>query len=491
MKQGQVQQQRDIQVQRLSPQQYLVAKLVELPVTDLEQRVRDELYENVALEEGTPADDPEYPESPDNPDNPESPDFPDSPDSPDTTLYDADDLPVYQSSRREPQAEIPIGDTRSFIEDLEAQIADYDVTPLQRQLIQYLIGSLDDRGFIDRPLQNIVDDLLFNHNIDVSPQQLADALAVLQQFDPPGIGARSLQECLLIQIDRILSETQPTPVLLLSRRIVTEAFPLFQRNDTERMARQLDVTAEQLRSAILAIGRLNPHPGRSLHEAADDRAQTIIPDFIIETDHESQVSFSLNQGEVPPLRVSPDYLQQLRTYQQAPESRMTRTQRDAYTYTRQKVEAAQMFVQAILQRHHTLSATMKAIIALQRDFMLTQDDAQLHPLRLDDVAQRTGLNISTVSRVVASKYALLDGTLYPLKHFFLRSKTNAEGQLILKTHVYPLLRQLIDEEDKRNPLSDEQLSVLMRQHGQPISRRTVAKYRDEMNIPTATLRRRM
>ena len=485
MKQGQIQEQSGIQIQRLSPQQYLVTKLVELPVTDLEQRVRDELFENVALEEGHSDDEPA--EQNDTNDSEVQTDSDNAADN----LYDTDDLPVYQASGRTAQTESPIGDTRSFIEDLEAQIADYDVTPLQRQLVQYLIGSLDDRGFIDRPLRNISDDLLFNHNIDVSEQDLADALAILQQFDPPGIGARSLQECLLLQIDRLLAEPDPSPSLTLARCIVTEAFPLFERNDTERMARQLDVTPDQLRAAIHAIGRLNPHPGRSLHEAADDRAKTIVPDFIIETDHENQVTFSLNQGEIPPLRVSRDYLNQLRTYQQTGDTKMSRSQRDAYTYTRQKVEAAQMFVQAIAQRHRTLTVTMKTIIALQHDFMITQDDSQLRPLRLEDVAQRTGLNISTISRVVTSKYALLDGTLYPLKHFFLRSKTNAEGQEILKTRIYPLLRQLIDDEDKRNPLSDEQLSALMREHGVSISRRTVSKYRDEMNIPTAALRRRL
>ena len=486
MKQGLVQQQRDVQLQRLSPQQYLVASLVEQPITELEQRVRDELYENVALEEGRDEDE-NVSDLSESSDSPDSSDYPDSSED----LYDTDDLPVYQASGREPQEEIPIGDTRSFIEDLEAQIADYDVTPLDRQLIQYLIGSLDDRGFIDRPLRNIVDDLLFNHNIDVTNADLERALGILQQFDPPGIGACSLQECLLLQIDRLLAESDTSPSLQLARRIVAETFPLFERNDTERMAQQLDVTSDQLRAAIHAIGRLNPHPGRSLHEAADDRAQTIVPDFIIETDHEGQVTFTLNQGDVPPLRVSREYLDQLRMYQQTADSKMTRSQRDAYTYTRQKVEAAQMFVQAIIQRRHTLTVTMKAMIALQHDFMLSQDDTQLHPLRLEDVAQRTGLNISTISRVVNSKYALLDGTLYPLKHFFLRTKTNAEGQEILKTHVYPLLRQLIDDEDKRNPLSDEQLSQLMRQHGQSISRRTVAKYRDEMNIPTAALRRKV
>ena len=495
MKQGLAQQQREVQLQRLSPQQYLLSKLVELPLTDLEQRVRDELYENVALEEGVPAEQDTASDASDELDLSDDEAFQGDDANLDLTAYDTDDLPVYasQGQGRESQAEIPIGDTRSFIEDLEAQISDYDVTPRQRSLLRYLIGSLDDRGFVDRPLRSIADDLLFNHNVEVTEAELEEALHILQQFDPSGIGARSLQECLLIQIDKLLSERSSSihvEQLELCRRIIADEFALFERNDTPRLAERLGVSAERLRSAIQTIGRLNPHPGRSLHEAADDRAQTIVPDFLIDTDHESQVSFTLNQGEVPPLRVSREYLEQLKSYQQGGESHMTRSQRDAFIYTRQKVEAAQMFVSAIQQRRHTLTITMKAIIAFQHNFMLTQDDAQLRPLRLGDVAERTGLNISTISRVVNSKYALLDGTLYPLKHFFLRTKANAEGQEILKTRIMPLLRELIDGEDKHNPLSDEQLSLLMREHGEPISRRTVAKYRDAMNIPVAALRRR-
>lgn len=509
------------QVQRLSPQQYLVSKLVELPLTDLEQRVRDELYENVALEEGrgdssaTDTDTPGETEPQDEDgetqeaDELDALDTPDSPDSPDALdPLDSDDLPIYTPGTSGGQdTEIPIGDTRSFIEDLEAQIGDFDVDEEQRTLIEYLIGSLDDRGFIDRPLANIADDLLFRHNIRTDEAALQQALHTLQQFEPAGIGARNLRECLLLQINRQLADMEEgdtvtheddspseresrRSLLLLERRVLAEQFDLFERNETERLAAALGIPLSSLRTAIAAIARLNPHPGRSLHEAADDRVQTIVPDFIVDTDHENSISLTLNHGEVPALRVSADYLEQLKHYQSR-QGKLSRPERDAYIYTKQKVEAAQLFVSAIRQRQQTLTSTMHAIIALQRKFFLTQDEGTLRPMRLRDVAERTGLNLSTVSRVVNSKYVLLDGILYALKFFFLRTKQNAEGDEINRMDVFPLMRKLIDQEDKRNPLSDSQLSKLLGQHGQVISRRTVAKYRNEMKIPAANLRKRV
>ncbi len=504
-RQGQFQEQRLSQVQRLSPQQYLLAKLVELPLTGLEQRVRDELYENVALTEGK-----DKPDEMDRSDEPATDEFDPQAAGEEAGEARADEadeldfsgneeLPVFAGrAQHDTDAEIPIGDTRSFIEDLQAQIAEYDVTPHQRELIEYLIGSLDDRGFVERPLRNIADDLLFNHNVETDERELEEALRVLQQFDPTGIGARSLQECLLLQINRLLEETAAAEAedaprlqaLRTGQEIVARHFSLLERKETERLARAMGVGTDRVRQALLAISRLNPHPGRSLHEAADDRAQTIVPDFIVETDHESSISFSLNTGEIPALRVSSEYLHQLKAYQ-ANTARMSRSEREAFAYTKQKVEAAQMFIAAIRQRQETLTATMAAIIGFQRDFFLSQDDYKLRPLRLDDVAKKAGVNISTVSRVINSKYALLDGTLYPLKYFFLRAKANAAGKEVVKTKICPLLREIIDTEDKRNPLSDEQISALMHERGEAISRRTVAKYRDEMGIPVAILRKQV
>jgi len=519
------------QVQHLSPQQYLVSKLVEMPLTDLEQRVRDEMYENIALEEGrsekTEADSPDAESSLDAMGAADSPDSADVLDGSDTEesaevldamdaadVLNADDslesdsLPVYApNSSRDVDADIPIGDTRSFIEDLEAQIAEFDVDEEERPLIEYLIGSLDDRGFIDRTLSSIADDLLFRHNIRTDEAALEKALHTLQQFDPVGIGARDLRECLLLQIDRQLvdlNEEKGTlreayeqdalqsrrEVLHLARRILKYYFSLFERNETERLASEMGVSLQEVRTAIAAIAKLNPHPGRSLHEAADDRVQTIVPDFIVDTDHETSISLTLNHGEVPPLHVSADYVDQLKYYQQA-QSKLSRSEREAYVYTKQKVEAAQMFIAAIRQRQQTLTSTMRAIIALQRTFFLTQDEWTLRPMRLRDVADRTGLNISTISRVVNSKYVLLDGVLYSLKYFFLRTKQNAEGDEINRMEVYPMLREIIGQEDKRNPLSDSQIVALLHAKGQVISRRTVAKYRNLMKIPAANMRKRV
>ncbi len=500
----------------LTPQQYLTVKLVELPITDLEGRVRDELYENVALEEGRDLDsDSELSLSGDaDADNADDAGADPNVDTYNAdgevvgvTNYDGDDIPVYTSRGTAPEAEIPIGDTRSFIEELQVQIGEYDVTERERQLIEYLIGSLDGRGFIDRPLTSISDDLAFYQDIEASVDEIEAALHVLQQFEPAGIGARSLQECLLLQIDRQLAQLpceenltgtdgytarlcQQKRMLKLERRAIADHFKLFERNEPARLAEALHADHDTIRSLMDAIAKLNPHPGRSLHEAADDRLQTIVPDFIIDTDHESSISFSLNMGEVPPLRVSAEYLQQLDSYQKA-DARLTHSQREAYLYTRQKVESAQMFITALQQRQQTLTSTLKAIIACQRDFFLSQDDSLLKPMRLADIQQRTGLHYSTISRVVNSKYALLDGTLYSLKHFFLRTRQNAQGDAVLKTKVYPLLSEIIEHEDKREPLSDERISQLMTERGQAISRRTVAKYRNEMKIPAANLRRRV
>ncbi len=487
----QIEQQVERQLQKLTPQQLMVAKLVELPVVELEDRVKTELYDNVALEEG-------HSDNDTNADSGTDDEFGDEMQTPerqtddDEGQYGDDDIPVYApSSGRQAEEEIPIGDTRSFIEDLKRQIYDYNLTDKQQELVEYLIGTLDNRGFIDRSLQGISDDLLFNFNIDASIEELEEALKILHRFDPPGIGARDLKECLLIQIDRKMAETTDgwtKDVLKLEQEIVTNYMDEVQRNMVNQIARKLNKPVDDVQQALDGISRLNPHPGLALSESSEDRAQTIIPDFIIETSSEGDISVELNTGEIPELRVSPEYESQLKAYQKNG-GKMSKSQQQAFEYTRQKVEGAKMFIDSIRQRQHTLYSTMKAIVKFQRDFILTQDESRLRPMRLIDVAQQTNLDISTISRVRKSKYALVDWHLYPLDFFFLRARTNAEGEALEHKEIKEKIQQLIDAEDKRKPLSDQKIVELLTKENLNISRRTVAKYRSEMGILSTSERR--
>lgn len=493
MPQGQftIQEQVERQLQKLTPQQLLTARLVELSVVELEDRVKTEGYDNVALEEGHDGEDDRNEDvdvaSEDIQQN-------DREDGQDDYAYSEDDIPVYTpSTGRNYEETMPIGDTKSFIEDLKRQIYDFNITPKQQELIEYLIGTLDDRGFIDRPLVSIADDLLFHFNIDADLAEVEEAMHILQQFEPAGIGARNLQECLTIQLDRKLencSDEVRRERLLLERDIIQNHFDVLQHQHIEQLVKLTQASPEQVAKAIEGIRKLNPRPGLALSESADERAQTIEPDFIIETTPDGLISVELNNGEVPELRVSRSYEQQLQQYQKHAD-KMTRAQQDAFEYTRKKVEGAKLFIEAIKQRQHTLYSTMKAIVKLQKDFILTQDESLLRPMRLVDVAELTGQDISTVSRVRKGKYALIDGQLYALDFFFLRTRTNADGETLEHKIIKERIREIIDQEDKSKPIPDQKIVELLFAENHNISRRTVAKYRSEMGILSTSERRRV
>ncbi len=488
--QVQIEQQVERQLQKLTPQQLMVAKLVELPVVELEERVKTEVYDNVALEEGS--DDGENAENLNDEEHYANEAENNSQESNLDGQFDDDEIPVYTpSSSRSTEEEIPIGDTKSFIEDLKRQIYDFDLTGRQQELVEYLIGTLDDRGFIDRSLQGISDDLLFNFNIDASVNELEDALHILQKFEPAGIGARNLKECLTLQIDRKLTEKNDDAsksILNLERAIVCEHLDMVQRKQADQLASLLNVSKQDIEHALDGISKLNPHPGLALSESSEDRAQTIIPDFIIDTSPEGDINIELNNGEVPQLRVSPEYEMQLKAYQKAG-AKMTKSQQQAFEYTKQKVDGAKMFIDSIRQRQRTLFVTMKAIVDFQREFILTQDESTLRPMRLIDIAEKTKLDLSTISRVRKSKYALIDGQLYPLDFFFLRVRTNAEGETLEHKEIKRKIQELIDAEDKDQPLSDQKIAEMLNKQKLNISRRTIAKYRSEMGIPATTERR--
>ena len=498
MPQGQftIQEQVERQLQKLTPQQLLTARLVELSVVELEDRVKTEGYDNVALEEGHEDDtstdlgqEDEYGDGAGDETSQVNAD-----DGQGDFSYSEDDIPVYTpSTGRNFEEPMPIGDTKSFIEDLKRQIYDFNITPKQQELIEYLIGTLDDRGFIDRPLASIADDLLFHFNIDADLAEVEEAMKILQQFEPAGIGARNLKECLTIQLDRKLencSDEVRKARLLLERDIIQNHFDMLQHQNIEQLVRLTNTSHEQVVKAIEGIRKLNPRPGLALNESADERAQTIEPDFIIETTPDGEISVELNNGEVPELRVSRSYESQLQQYQKHAD-KMTRAQQDAFEYTRKKVEGAKMFIEAIRQRQHTLYITMKAIVKLQKDFILTQDDSLLRPMRLVDVAELTGQDVSTVSRVRKGKYALIDGQLYALDFFFLRTRTNADGETLEHKTIKERIRDIIDHEDKLKPVPDQKIVEMLLAEGHNISRRTVAKYRSEMGIMSTSERRKV
>ena len=481
---------------QLTPQQLLSVRLLELPVVDLEERVKVEMLENETLEEGREKRDDEEYESGDYEDGYENDDSQKETEA-DMALgdYAPDDVPSYLQERHEASLRelLPIGDTVSFLDDLMSQLMDFDLTEHQRELVEYLIGSLDDNGFIDQSISRIVDDMEINHGFETDEKEVEEALHILQSFDPAGIGARDYRECLLLQIDRKLDDETISEskrnALQLERRIISDEYEAFENRNVDRLADNLSVDKKIILQAFDDIRKLNLHPGLPLSESSSDRMQTAIPDFIIETDGEGVITMQLNSGDVPPLRISEDHIQTMLDLQKKGD-RMTRAERQGLQYYKSKIDRAQMFIDAIRQRQQTLTATMQSIISLQRKFFLTQDDDDLNSLILKDVAEKAHLDISTVSRVCKSKYALIDGCMYPLTYFFKHHRKNSQGEEVDSDRVGVAIQKIVDAEDKNHPYSDDQIVVQLKKIGINVARRTVNKYRAELAIPTASKRKR-
>lgn len=478
--------------QTLTPQQLLLVKLTEMSIADLEQHVKNEIEANIALEEGKSSDD-------ENTTNEYGEEYDEGGREDDSLIQlgdygSEDDIPDYLKKQVETsyKDEMPIGDTVTFLDDLESQMIDYELSEKQQDLIYYLIGMLNDDGFLEQPIYRITDELLFNHNIETTDEELEEALSILQQFEPAGIAARDLKECLILQIDRMLKkegiDDDKAEMLRLERRIIADEYENFKNRNNDKLAQNLSVDKTVIKYAVEAIKRLNPRPGRALCESPVDRVQTAIPDFIVETDGEGGVSFQLNRGEIPSLHVSEQFISLAREYQQKGD-KMQKQAKENLQYFKQKIDAAQGFIDAIQQRQHTMTATMRAIIALQKDFFLSQDDEDLKKLIYKDVAEIAHVDISTVSRVCKSKYALVDGRMYPLTYFFKRNRKNAEGEDVDSHMVETAIQKIVDEENKQAPYTDEQIVEKLKELHINIKRRTVSKYRDTLAIPTATKRK--
>lgn len=499
---SQIQSQRTEQQLRLSQQQLQLVKLLEMPIAEFEQQVKKEMIDNPALEEGGMGEDGETQDG----ESIEESDINDTGVDPfgdaemerlgDLSQYGDDDLPVYVSGQgQEEKNDLPLGDSGSFIEYLEAQMMNYDLSEEDEKILKYLIGSLDHRGYIDRSIATITEELAFKEYLYVSEAEVERVLHILQSFDPAGIGARSTQECLLLQIDRQLANDE-SPVselkerlLQLEHQLIADHYDLFINRNKERLKHQLGLTSMQVNALFDDIKKLNVNPGFALSESVSDRVQTQIPDFIVETEPDGHIEMRLNSGEVPRLHVSRDYLQQLKAYQANPSRKMARGEKEGMLYTRQKIEAAQMFIESVKQRRRTLYETMRAIIDLQRTYFLTKDEDDKVRLVLEDVAKHAGYDVSTVSRVCSSKCALVDGRIYPLSSFFKLTRKNAVGEEVDGRMVMEVLKDIVDHEDKHNPYSDEQIVVQMKRRGIALARRTIAKYRMEMGIPAVNNRR--
>lgn len=489
-RQVQTQTQAQQQVQTLSPQQILVVKLLELPTLELEERIHSELLDNPALEEGKePSEDHE-----DHEDNfaTDEDGEPNSDYGEDLSLGDyrtEDDIPDYKlqennRSKGETPEEIPFSDNVSFYETLKEQLDMQNLTPEEKQLGEYLIGSLDDDGLLRKSTESLMDELAIYQGIYTSPEQLEHVLSIIQDFDPAGIGARSLQECLLLQIQR----KENSPLKQIELDIIGKCCDEFTRKNKDKIIQKLGITEEQYNAATAELTKLNPRPGSSLGETIGKNLQQIIPDFIVDTEDDGTVTLTLNNRNVPELRLSREFTEMLDEHTRN-KANQSKESKDALMFLKQKVDAAQGFINAVKQRQQTLLSTMQAIIDLQLPFFQDGDESRLRPMILKDVAERAKLDISTVSRVSNSKYVQTNFGIYPLKFFFSDGYTTESGEELSVREIKRILKECVDNENKEKPYTDDELADMLKAKGYPIARRTVAKYRQQLNIPVARLRR--
>ena len=474
--------------QKLSPQQIQLMKMLQLPTMELEQRIKQEIEENPALEEGEDNDDEEaQEESVDSAEAEES--EKNENDDIDLSDYfqDDDGVPDYKTqisnkSADDEEREMPLAGGNTFQDNLKAQLSLRNIDDRTELLGETLIGNLDEDGYLRRDLDSIVNDLAFTSNISATKEELEVALKEVQALDPVGIGARDLRECLLIQLDRMPNAVDT----LTARAIVDKHFDAFTKKHYEKILERLEIDEVALRAAMEEIMRLNPKPGNTSRDT-DKPIQEIVPDFIINT-IDGQLELQLNSRNAPELRVSKQYREMIAEYQR---NKKDKDAKEALMFIKQKLDSAKWFIDAIKQRHHTLLTTMEAIMEHQREFFLTGDETKMKPMILKDIAEKVHMDISTISRVANSKYVQTNYGTIILKFFFSESLTNDQGEEVSTREVKKILKDAIEAEAKRNPLTDDELTLLLKSKGYNIARRTVAKYREQLHIPVARLRKEL
>ncbi|MHC1703581.1 MAG: RNA polymerase factor sigma-54 [Tenuifilaceae bacterium] len=474
-------------LQKLSPQQIQVIKLLEIPTMLLEQRIKKELEENPILEEGDEVEDRQEVEE-------EITEEDVNKNDDEFTLEDYlndEDIPSYRlnannTSKDDKYEDIPFSVGISFQEHLESQLGLRTLTERQYDLAKYIIGNIDEDGYLRRKLTAIADDIAFSMGIETNEDELEQLLYIIHDFDPAGVGARDLQECLLLQIN---IKDQKEPEVALARKILKYHFDEFTRKHYDKIASKLDLEDEQLKDAVDEILKLNPKPGGSFQDSQNRMIQHIIPDFILDQ-AEGEFQLSLNARNVPELRISREYSEMIQTYSHHRDN-ASKQEKDAMTFVKQKIDSARWFIDAIRQRQNTLMLTMKAIVEYQREFFKEGDETSLRPMILKDIAEVTGLDISTISRVANSKYIQTHFGIYSLKFFFSEGMQNDMGEEVSTKEIKKILQDCIESEDKRKPLTDEKLMKTLQQKGYPIARRTVAKYREQLGLPVARLRKEL
>ena len=468
--------------QRLSPQQIQLMKLLQVPTMELDQRIKQEIEENPALEEGSDELEDEFDNQDDTEEN-------DTDDEFDLSDYIDDDIADYKThannqSKDDEERVIPLSGEQSFQEKLSEQLHLLDLNETEFIIADILIGNLDESGYLNRDLEALVDDLAFSMNVITSEQEVKSILGLIQTFDPAGVGARSLQECLLLQINR---KQDGDISRFTAKKILEDFFEEFTKKHYDKIALKLEIEDKDLKDAINEILRLNPKPGGSLRESAKNQLQ-ITPDFVInETD--GSLELSLNSRNAPSLKVSREYESMLRSYSEG--AKTTKSDKEAVSFVRQKLDGAKWFIDAIKQRQQTLLLTMNAIMNYQFAYFLSGDEAKLRPMILKDIADIVNLDISTISRVSNSKYVQTNFGIYPLKYFFSESLSTDSGEEVSTREVKKILSEAINSESKKIPLTDEKLMDLLNEKGYNIARRTVAKYREQLNFPVARMRKEL
>ncbi|MBC2838727.1 RNA polymerase factor sigma-54 [Robiginitalea sp. SC105] len=472
--------------QKLSPQQIQLMKLIQLPTQAFEQRLKQELEENPALETGKEDSgnleeefDDAYDEGLDN-ERIEAEDI-----NIDDYLSD-DEIPDYRTrsnnySEDDSDRQVPYAAGISFTQYLLNQLNTEYLDEEEWTIAEFLVGSVDESGYIRRPVSDIMDDLAFTQNVYTDEATIEKVLRKVQQLDPPGVGARSLEECLLLQLDR----KDPTPSVDLAIEILRKSFEHFSKKHYKKLLQKHDIDEEALRDAIAEIEKLNPKPGGS-YSGGTKIVEHVVPDFTIRI-ADGELELSLNGRNAPELHVSREYNNMLAGYKNAKDK--SREQKDAVMFIKQKLDAAKWFIDAIKQRQQTLYVTMNAIMEYQREYFLTGDERNLKPMILKDIADRIGMDVSTVSRVANSKYVDTPYGTRLIKDYFSESIKNEQGEDVSTKEIKKILETVINEENKRKPLTDDKLAKILKEKGYPIARRTIAKYREQLGIPVARLRK--